>query len=46
MNDLLYIVMRQTSGYPEAAIYLLFIGILKIITKYGHKKLLRLLSTC
>lgn len=35
----------QISGYPEAIIYvLLFIGILKISMKYGHKKIITILS--
>jgi hypothetical protein len=35
----------QIWGYPEAIIYvLLFIGILKVSIKYGHKKIITVLS--
>jgi uncharacterized membrane protein len=37
--------MYQVLGYPEAIIYiLLFIGLLAFSRKYGHKKIVTLLS--
>jgi hypothetical protein len=38
-------VMYQILGYPEAIIYiLLFIGLLKFSKKYGHKRIVTILS--
>jgi hypothetical protein len=38
-------VMYQILGYPEAIIYiLLFIGLLEFSKKYGHKKIVTILS--